>query len=102
MILYYIILYYIMYWIIAAARASNVNLPLQLAPGARSSRLFQKAPEEVLEALQFKDVTFNSHHRGVSPARCSESHSQYLNIYNIYDIYYIIYILYYIYYILYI
>eukprot|EP00438_Fugacium_kawagutii_P003682 Skav206822 [mRNA] locus=scaffold3672:30536:33409:+ [translate_table: standard] len=54
--------------LISGFRANNVNLPLQLSPEAGTSRLFGKAPQHILDALQFKNVSFNSHHRGVRPA----------------------------------
>ncbi|CAE7599012.1 gghA [Symbiodinium natans] len=48
-------------------RAENVNLPVHLQQRATTSRLFSEAPQRVLEALQFANVAFNSHHRGVFP-----------------------------------
>ncbi|CAE7900309.1 gghA [Symbiodinium sp. KB8] len=64
-------------WLVAAMspksltptfRAENVNLPVHLLPDAATSRLFAEAPTRVLKALEFQNVAFNSHHRGVSPA----------------------------------
>jgi len=50
----------------AGFNASNVNLPLQLQPAARSSRLLGQAPQSVLDALTHR-TAFNNHHRGVRP-----------------------------------
>lgn len=58
--------------LISGFRADNVNLPLHFLPEARASRLFGKAPQHIMDALKFKNVSFNSHHRGVPPVEWSK------------------------------
>eukprot|EP00933_Yihiella_yeosuensis_P017746 TRINITY_DN14772_c0_g1_i1.p1 TRINITY_DN14772_c0_g1~~TRINITY_DN14772_c0_g1_i1.p1 ORF type:complete len:357 (+),score=64.84 TRINITY_DN14772_c0_g1_i1:101-1171(+) len=51
-------------------KAFNVSFPLLLRqPAASKSRLLGEAPQSILEALTLKKTAFNSHERGISPAR---------------------------------
>lgn len=50
-------------------QAFNLSLSLQLTESAAQSRLLGKAPQPVLETLTRRGITFNNHHRGVSPER---------------------------------
>jgi gamma-glutamyl hydrolase len=45
--------------------ATNLALPLQLTPGARSSRLFQSFPPTLTRALRTERLAFNSHDYGL-------------------------------------
>mmetsp|Transcript_82875 Transcript_82875/g.146450 ORF Transcript_82875/g.146450 Transcript_82875/m.146450 type:complete len:334 (+) Transcript_82875:22-1023(+) len=63
-------------WMIAAIapealqvgfNATNVSLPLQLLPSAKSSKLLGQAPQSVLDALTLHRTAFNMHHRGARP-----------------------------------
>ncbi|KAJ4457151.1 putative Gamma-glutamyl hydrolase A [Paratrimastix pyriformis] len=53
--------------------AENITLPLYFTPAAVRSRLFGKAPRDVLDTLATQPVTVNYHHNGISPNSASVS-----------------------------
>eukprot|EP01060_Flectonema_neradi_P017407 TRINITY_DN24299_c0_g1_i1.p1 TRINITY_DN24299_c0_g1~~TRINITY_DN24299_c0_g1_i1.p1 ORF type:complete len:356 (+),score=53.02 TRINITY_DN24299_c0_g1_i1:61-1068(+) len=48
--------------------SEDLSLPINPTPGARNSRLFRDAPQDVYEILTTQNVTANLHHDGVPPS----------------------------------
>ncbi|CAE8691846.1 unnamed protein product, partial [Polarella glacialis] len=54
-------------------KSYNISLPLHpRLDAAPSSRLLGSAPLDIYEAMTLRNNTFNSHHRGISPARWAQ------------------------------
>jgi len=47
--------------------AENISMPLNFVPGFRNSRLFNQAPDDIVNILGSQSVTLNNHMRCVTP-----------------------------------
>ena len=47
--------------------ASDLSIPLNYTRGVLHSRMFQHMDSTLLEALEFEDITYNNHIKGITP-----------------------------------
>jgi len=48
--------------------SENISMPLNFSSNASSSRLFGRAPAEIIKIFSTENVTLNNHHQGISPS----------------------------------
>ncbi|XP_063304487.1 gamma-glutamyl hydrolase-like [Pelobates fuscus] len=53
--------------LLSPTSADNISLPLQLINDISSSKMFQSASPELLQALSHENITANFHHFGITP-----------------------------------
>lgn len=49
------------YEVLAECNASDITLPLQFTKNFHNSRLYGKAPQEIIDILHKRSVTYNHH-----------------------------------------
>ncbi|PIK56471.1 putative gamma-glutamyl hydrolase-like isoform X3 [Apostichopus japonicus] len=54
--------------------ASDISLPLNFTQGYEKSRMFGKAPEDIISILSTQNVTFNAHRKGVTTTTFNQNH----------------------------
>ncbi|XP_077980799.1 gamma-glutamyl hydrolase-like [Glandiceps talaboti] len=68
--------------VLAATKATNVVYPLHFQKDFKSSRMFKKAPDDVIDILANQNVTFNFHSWGLTPKNYTKN-SKLSNFYQV-------------------